>query len=129
MTKCKILETELTKSENILHVFDLITDNVINAKIGKKVVEIIFVTCQIAEYVIKNIGLRQCSPDQIAALDIIKKLPYLLHRAQNGDEKAKHELADQCMRQSGANINPGFVRQFIDNRDALLKEAEKETTT
>lgn len=74
MTNCKILDTEPTKTENISHVFDLITDNVIYAKIGKMAAEIIFVTGQNAEYGIKNIGRIQCIPDQIDDLDITKKL-------------------------------------------------------
>ena len=120
------MENEQTKIENILHVFDMIKDNVINAKIGKKVASIIFETGQTAEDVIKNIGLRQCMPDQIAVLDILKKFPDLLHRAQNGNEKAKHELVGQCMRQSGGKLNPNLVRQYIDNMEALVKAAEKE---
>lgn len=74
MTNCKIPETEPTKTENIIHVFDLFTDNVINAKIGKMVAEFIFVTGQNAKYGIKNIGLINCFPEQIDALDITKKL-------------------------------------------------------
>lgn len=120
------MENEQTKIENILHVFDLIKDNVINAKIGKKVAEIIFKQGGTPEDVIKNIGLRQCMPDPIAVLDIINKFPDLLHRAQNGDDKAKHELVGQCMRQSGGKLNPNLVRQYIDNMEALVKAAEKE---
>ena len=120
------MENEQTKIENILHVFDLIKDNVINAKIGKKVAEIIFKQGGTPEDVIKNIGLRQCMPDPIAVLDIINMFPDLLHRAQNGDDKAKHELVGQCMRKSGGKLNPSLVRQYIDNMEALVKAAEKE---
>ncbi len=114
------------KIQNVLHVFDLIKDNVINAKIGKKVVEIIFEQGGTPEDVIKNIGLRKCMPDPIAVLDIINMFPDLLHRAQNGDEKAKRELVGQCMRQSCGILNPVLVRQYIDNMEALVKAAEKE---
>ena len=69
------------KIQNVLHVFDLIKDNVINAKIGKKVAEIIFEQGGTPEDVIKNIGLRKCMPDPIAVLDIINMFPDLLHRA------------------------------------------------
>lgn len=117
---------ENEKIQNVLHVFDLIKDNVINAKIGKKVAEIIFEQGGTPEYVIKNIGLRQCMPDPIVILDILNKFPDLLHRAQNGDDKAKHELVGQCMRQSGGKLNPNLVRQYIDNMEALVKAAEKE---
>lgn len=117
---------ENEKIQNILHIFDMIKDNVINAKIGKKVAEIIFEKGGTPEDVIKNIGLRQCMPDPIVVLDILKKFPDLLHRAQNGDDKAKHELVGQCMRQSGGKLNPGLVRQYIDNMEALVKAAEKE---
>lgn len=120
------MENEQTKIENILHVFDLIKDNVINVKIGKKVAEIIFEQGGTPEDVIKNIGLRKCMPDPIAVLDILKKFPDLLHMAHNGDEKAKHELVCQCMRQSGGTLNPNLVKQYIDNMEALVKEAEKE---
>ena len=57
------MENEQTTIENILHVFDLINDNVINAKIGKKVAEIIAETGETAEHVIKTVGLKQCMPD------------------------------------------------------------------
>ena len=120
------MENEQTTIENILHVFDLINDNVINAKIGKKVAEIIAETGETAEHVIKTVGLKQCMPDPIAVLDIINMFPDLLHRAQNGDDKAKHELVGQCMRQSGSKLNPALVRQYIDNMNALVKAAEKE---
>lgn len=123
------MENEQTKIENILHVFDLIKDNVINVKIGKKVATIIAETGETAEHVIKNIGLRKCMPDPIAVLDIINKFPDLLHRAQNGDDKAKHELVGQCMRQSGGKLNPSLVRQYVDNMEALVKAAEKERET
>ena len=119
-----LMENE--KIQNVLHVFDLIKDNVINAKIGKKVAEIIFEQGGTPEDVIKNIGLRKCMPDPIAVLDIINKFPDLLHRAQNGDEKAKRELVGQCMRQSGGKLNPVLIRQYIDNMEALVKAAEKE---
>lgn len=117
---------ENEKIQNVLHVFDLIKDNVINAKIGKKVAEIIFEQGGTPEDVIKNIGLRKCMPDPIAVLDIINKFPDLLHRVQNGDEKAKREFVGQCMRQSGGKLNPALVRQYIDNMEALVKAAEKE---
>lgn len=117
---------ENEKIQNVLHVFDLINDNVINAKIGKKVAEIIFEQGGTPEDVIKNIGLRQCMPDPIAVRDILHKFPDLLHRAQNGNGKAKLELIGQCMRQSGGKLNPGLVRQYIDNMEALVKAAEKE---
>ena len=65
-------------------------------------------------------------PDPIAVLDIINKFPELLHRSQNGDDKAKHELVGQCMCQSSGKLNPNLVRQYIDNMEALVKAAEKE---
>ena len=117
---------ENEKIQNVLHVFDLIKDNVINAKIGKKVAEIIFEQGGTPEDVINGIGLRKCMPDPIAVLDIINMFPDLLQRAQNGDDKAKHELVGQCMRQSGGKLNPALVRQYIDNMNALVKAAEKE---
>ena len=119
-------QMENEKIQNVLHVFDLIKDNVINAKIGKKVAEIIFEQGGTPEDVIKNIGLRKCMPDPIAVLDIINKFPDLLHKAQNGDEKAKRELVGQCMRQLDGILNPVLVRQYIDNMEALVKAAEKE---
>ena len=117
---------ENEKIQNVLHVFDLIKDNLINAKIGKKVAEIIFEQGGTPEDVIKNIGLRKCIPDPNAVLDILNRFPDLLHRAQNGDDMAKHELVGQCMRQSGGKLNPALVRQYIDNMEALVKAAEKE---
>lgn len=105
---------ENEKIQNVLHVFDLIKDNVINAKIGKKVAEIIFEQGGTPEDVINGIGLRKSTPDPSAVLDIINMFPDLLHRAQNGDDKAKHELVGQCMRQSGGKLNPNLVRQYID---------------
>ena len=45
---------ENEKIQNVLHVFDLIKDNVINAKAGKKVAEIIFEQGGTPEDVIKN---------------------------------------------------------------------------
>lgn len=117
---------ENEKIQNVLHVFDLIKDNVINAKIGKKVAEIIFEHGGTPEDVIKNIGLRQCMPDPIAVLDIINKFPDLLYRAQNGNEKAKRELVRECMCQSGGKLNPTLVRQYLDNMEALVKSAKKE---
>ena len=117
---------ENEKIQNVLHVFDLIKDNVINVKTGKKVAEIIFEQGGTPEDVIKNIGLRKCMPDPIAVFDILNKFPDLLHRVQNGDEKAKRELVGQCMRQSGGKLNPTLVRQYIDNMEALVKAAEKE---
>ena len=52
------MENEQTKIENILHVFDLINDNVINAKIGKQVAEIIAEWGEPAEHVVKTVGLK-----------------------------------------------------------------------
>ena len=117
---------ENEKIQNVLHVFDLIKDNLINAKIGKKVAEIIFERGGTPEDVIKNIGLQKCIPDPNAVLDILNRFPDLLHRAQNGNEKAKRELVGECMRQSGGKLNPNLVIQYIDNMEALVKAAEKE---
>lgn len=117
---------ENEKIQNVLHVFDLIKDNLINAKIGKKVATIIFEQGGTPEDVIKNIGLRKCIPEPNAVLDILNKFPDLLHRAQNGDEKAKGELVGECMRQSGSKLNPALIRNYIDNMEALVKAAEKE---
>ena len=120
------MENEQTKIENILHVFDLINDNVINAKIGKKVAAIIAETGETAEHVIKNIGLKQCMPDDV--LSIILKFPDLCQEAKNGSDDALHELVGRCMRASGGMLNPNMVRNVIANFDSVMKKHETKRT-
>lgn len=111
------MENEQTTIENILHVFDLINDNVINAKIGKKVAEIIAETGEPAEHVIKTVGLKQCMPDNEGVLSIILQFPDLCQEAKNGSDKAMHELVARCMRASGGTLNPNMVMNVIANFD------------
>ena len=118
------MENEQTKIENILHVFDLINDNVINAKIGKKVAEIIAETGETAEHVIKTVGLKKCMPDNEDVLSIILQFPDLCQEAKNGSDKAMHELVGCCMRASGGMLNPNMVRNVIMNFDSIMKKCE-----
>ena len=91
------MENEQTKIENILHVFDLINDNVINAKIGKKVAAIIAETGETAEHVIKTVGLKQCMPDDEDVLSIILKFPDLCQDAKNGSDDALRLIPPRIM--------------------------------
>ena len=116
------MENEQTKIKNILHVFDLIQDNVINVKIGKKVAEIIAETGETAEHVIKTVGLKQCMPDNEDVLSIILQFPDLCQEAKNGSDKAMHELVARCMRASGGTLNPNMVRNVIANFDSVMKK-------
>lgn len=121
-------ENELLKSDvaefkeriqKMLHVFDLIKDNIINAKIGKKVATLISQTGQTAEAVIKTVGLTNGMPD-------ISKQMYVLwssHREQiekmatgSDEEKAtaKRQLLGFVMRACEGKANPGLVNQFLD---------------
>lgn len=122
------MENEQTKIENILHVFDLINDNVINAKIGKKVAAIIAETGETAEHVIKTVGLKQCMPDDEDVLSIILKFPDLCQDAKNGSDDALHELVGRCMRASGGKLNPGMIRNVIFNFDSVMKKHEAKRT-
>ena len=116
------MENEQTKIKNILHVFDLIQDNVINVKIGKKVATIIAETGETAEHVIKTVGLKQCMPDNEDVLSIILQFPDLCQEAKNGSDKAMHELVCRCMRVSGGKLNPNMVRDVIVNFDSIMKK-------
>ena len=113
---------ENEKIQNVLHVFDLIKDNVINAKIGKQVAEIIAETGETAEHVIKTVGLKQCMPDNEDVLSIILQFPDLCQEAKNGSDKAMHELVCRCMRVSGGKLNPNMVRDVIVNFDSIMKK-------
>lgn len=119
------METEQTKIENILHVFDLIKDHVVNAKIGKMLAEVIAETGETAEHVIKAVGLKQCMPDYEDVLKnimlFLMKFPDLYKEAKNGSEKAMNELVGQCMRESGGKLNPNMVRSAILNFDSIMK--------
>ena len=118
------MENEQTKIKNILHVFDLIQDNVINVKIGKKVATIIAETGETAEHVIKTVGLKQCMPDNEDVLSIILQFPDLCQEAKNGSDKAMHELVCRCMHVSGGKLNPNMVRDVIVNFDSIMKKCE-----
>ena len=116
------MENEQTKIKNILHVFDLIQDNVINVKIGKKVATIIAETGETAEHVIKTVGLKQCMPDNEDVLSIILQFPDLCQEAKNGSDKAMHELVARCTRASRGTLNPNMVRNVIVNFDSIMKK-------
>lgn len=122
------MENEQTKIENILHVFDLINDNVINAKIGKKVAAIIAETGETAEHVINTVGLKQCMPDDEDVLNIILQFPDLCQEAKNGSDTAMHELVGRCMSASGGKLNPNMVRNVIANFDSVMKKHEEKRT-
>ena len=105
--------------QKMLHVFDLIKDNLINAKIGKKVATLISQTGQTAETVIKTVGLTN------GVVDMSKKM-YVLwtsHRelidkmATGSDEEkvtAKKQLLGVVMRACEGKANPGLVNQYLD---------------
>lgn len=116
------MENEQTKIKNILHVFDLIQDNVINVKIGKKVATIIAETGETAEHVINTVGLKQCMPDGEDVLSLIQQFPDLCKEAKNGSDKAMHELVWRCMRVSGGKLNPNMVRNVIVNFNSIMKK-------
>lgn len=116
------MENEQTKIEKILHVFDLIRDNVINPKIGKKVAEVIAETGETAEQVIATIGLKPCMPEVREVLNIIMQFPDLCREAKNGSDKAMHELVGRCMRASGGRLNPNMVRNCIANFESQVKK-------
>ena len=116
------MENEQTKIKNILHVFDLIQDNVINAKIGKKIATIIAETGETAEHVIKTVGLKQCMPNNEDVLSIILQFPDLCQEAKNGSDKAMYELVARCMRASRGTLNPNMVRNVIANFDFVMKK-------
>ena len=122
------MENEQTKIKNILHVFDLINDNVINAKIGKQVATIIAETGETAEHVIKMVGLKQCMTDNEDVLSIILQFSDLCQEAKNGSDKAMHELVARCMRASGGTLNPNMVRNVIANFDSVMKKHETKRT-
>ena len=104
----------------IIHVFDMVKDNIINAKIGKKVASLIAMSGQDAETVIKRIGLTNGMPDMRTGLhflwtdhrDLLKKLTCNDYNAQT---EAKRELLGIAMRKSGGKLNPGLVNQYLDN--------------
>ena len=105
--------------QKILHVFDLIKDNLINAKIGKRVATLISQTGQTAEAVIKTVGLTNGMPD------IGKKMYFLwtehrelIEKMATGSEEekatAKKQLLGLSMRACAGKANPGLVNQYLD---------------
>ena len=112
------VELDVTKErmQKIFHVFDLINDNLINAKIGKQVAMVIATTGQTAEEVIKTAGLSNCMPDprEITNLIIEKHYSEFINFVSTGEAKAKLELIGKCMKASGGKLNPGLVSQYID---------------
>lgn len=112
------VELDVTKErmQKIFHVFDLIHDKIINAKIGKHVAMVIATTGQTAEEVIKTVGLSNCMPDHSEITNMIIETHYsdFINFVSTGDAKAKHELIGKCMRVSGGKLNPGLVSQYID---------------
>lgn len=105
--------------QKMLHVFDLIKDNIINAKIGKKVATLISQTGQTAETVIKTVGLTNGVVDMskqmyvlwISHRDLIDKM------ATGSDEEkatAKKQLLGVVMRACEGKANPGLVNQYLD---------------
>lgn len=121
-------ENELLKSDvaeykeriqKMLHVFDLIKDNLINAKIGKKVATLISQTGQTAETVINTIGLTNAMPDMSKKMYVL----WITHReliekmATGSDEEkatAKKQLLYVVMRACEGKANPGLVYQYLD---------------
>lgn len=112
------VELDVTKErmQKIFHVFDLIHDKIINAKIGKHVAMVIATTGQTAEEVIKTVGLSNCMPDHSEITNMIIETHYsdFINFVSTGDAKSKHEIIGKCMRASGGKLNPGLVSQYID---------------
>jgi hypothetical protein len=105
--------------QKMLHVFDLIKDNIINAKIGKKVATLISQTGQTAEAVIKTVGLTNGMPDMSKQMYVL----WTSHReliekmATGSDEEkatAKKQLLCFVMRACEGKTNPGLVNQYLD---------------
>ena len=105
--------------QKMLHVFDLIKDNLINAKIGKKVATLISQTGQTAETVIKTVGLTNGMPDMSKQMYVL----WTSHReliekmATGSDEEkadAKKQLLGVVMRACEGKTNPGLVNQYLD---------------
>ena len=105
--------------QKILHVFDLIKDNIINAKIGKRVATLISQTGQTAEAVIKTVGLTNGMPDMSKKMYVL----WTSHReliekmATGSDEEkadAKKQLVGLTMRACEGKTNPGLVMQYLD---------------
>lgn len=110
------LDVTNERMQKIMHVFDLIHDKLINAKIGKHVAMVIAATGQTAEEVIKTVGLTNCMPDHSEITNLIIENHYsdFINFVSTGDAKAKHELIGKCMKASGGKLNPGLVSQYID---------------
>jgi len=112
--------------QKMLHVFDLIKDNLINAKIGKKVATLISQTGKTAETVIKTVGLTNGMPDMSKQMYVL----WTSHReliekmATGSDEEkatAKKQLLCVVMRACEGKMNPGLVMQYLDKMTTEYK--------
>ncbi len=101
---------------NILHVFDLIHQNLINAKIGKHIAAVIAETGKTAEEVIKTVGLQDHMEPHVKLVNKVIDMHYdeFIQFVKTEDATIKPTLIGYCMRESGGKTNPGLVSQLID---------------
>ena len=101
---------------NILHVFDLIHQNLINAKIGKHIAAVIADTGKTAEDVIKTVGLQDDMEPHVKLVNKVMDTHYdeFIQFVKTEDATLKPTLIGYCMRESGGKTNPGLVSNLID---------------
>ena len=84
--------------QKMLHVFDLIKDNLINAKIGKKVATLISQTGQTAEAVIKTVGLTNGMPDMSKQMYVLwTSHRELIEKMATGSDEEKATAKKQLL--------------------------------
>ena len=101
---------------NILHVFDLIHQNIINAKIGKHIAAVIAETGKTAEDVIKTVGLQDDMEPHVTLVNKVMDMHYdeFIKFVKTEDATLKPTLIGYCMKESGGKTNPGLVSNLID---------------
>lgn len=101
---------------NILHVFDLVHQNIINAKIGKHIATVIAETGKTAEDVIKTVGLQDDMEPHVTLVNKVMDMHYdeFIRFVKTEDATLKPTLIGYCMKESGGKTNPGLVSNLID---------------
>ena len=117
-----VSETPVTTS-GLADLVNLISAETITGKIGKKVIEEMFVSGKTATLVVADLGLTVSGADEVAGIvtSVIAANPDVIAKIRAGNEKSKGFLVGQVMKEAKGRARPDDVNRLID--EELAKTA------
>ena len=110
------LEDLKFSKQDLVNLCDLVSDNKINSKQAKKVMELMINDGADPLKVVKSLGLEQVSdPNAILAIvkDVLSKNEQSVTDYKNGKDKALGYIVGQVMKASRGKANPGMAKELV----------------